>query len=73
MISTALALLWILVRTEKHQPSAEILGYHLEWAVLTPAAANQALNSGDSSLFTYGKFWPVLAALHGVSLTEDLS
>jgi hypothetical protein len=51
---------------EKHLSSAQILGYHSEWAVLTPAAANQILNSGDNSLFTYGKFWPLLAALHGI-------
>lgn len=51
---------------EKHLSSAQILGYHSEWTVLNPAAANQILNSGDNSLFTYGKFWPVLAALHEI-------
>ena len=51
---------------EKHLSSAQILGYHSEWTVLTPTAANQVLNNGDNSLFTYGKFWPVLAALHGI-------
>lgn len=51
---------------EKQQTSAQILGYHSEWAVLSPAGANQILNSSDNSPFTYGKFWPVLAALHGI-------
>jgi nucleoside-diphosphate-sugar epimerase len=51
---------------EKHLTSAHLLGYHAEWALLAPNTKNQILNSADGSLFTYGKFWPLLAALHGI-------
>ncbi|PON27728.1 hypothetical protein TGAM01_v203495 [Trichoderma gamsii] len=51
---------------EKHQSNALLIGYHAEWAVLTPSTRNQALNIADGGVFTYGQFWPVLAALYGI-------
>ena len=46
--------------------SAMMNGYLEEWAVLTPAARNEAFNACDDSKFTYGKFWPTLARWYGV-------
>ncbi|KAK4942605.1 hypothetical protein LTR10_017734 [Elasticomyces elasticus] len=46
---------------EKAQSMSTLLGYHAEWALLTPEAGNQALNQSDSSAFAWGKFWPTLA------------
>jgi nucleoside-diphosphate-sugar epimerase len=51
---------------EKHQSNALLIGYHAEWAVLTPSARNQALNIADGGVFTYGQFWPVLAAVYDI-------
>ena len=45
---------------------AKLIGYFSEWAVLTPAAANQALNIVDDSPFAYGSFWPELAKWYGM-------
>ncbi|RFU81044.1 aldo-keto reductase family [Trichoderma arundinaceum] len=44
----------------------DTLAYHAEWTALTPSARNQILNISDGSTFSYGKFWPVLAAIHGI-------
>ncbi|KAF2121039.1 hypothetical protein BDV96DRAFT_610024 [Lophiotrema nucula] len=52
---------------EKHLSSASLIGYHAEWAVLTEGAENQALNISDDSMFTYGKFWPVLAGWYDLA------
>jgi hypothetical protein len=52
---------------EKHLSSARLIAWHAEWAVLTDHAANQILNIADDSLFTYGKFWPVLASWYGLT------
>jgi len=46
---------------EKHQSTAALIAYHAEWALLTPDAGNKALNHSDSSMFSWGKFWPILA------------
>ncbi|KAM0249167.1 hypothetical protein ACHAQJ_009174 [Trichoderma viride] len=51
---------------EKHLSSALLLSYHAEWAALNPSTRDQILNISDGSVFTYGKFWPVLAAIHGI-------
>jgi hypothetical protein len=51
---------------EKHISSALLIAYHAEWTVLTPKAANQALNITDGGLHTYGKFWPILADIYGI-------
>lgn len=51
---------------EKQLSSAMLIGYHAEWAALTPAAANEVLNEADGGPFTYGAFWPVLASLFEV-------
>ncbi|KAK8227317.1 NAD dependent epimerase/dehydratase family protein-like protein [Phyllosticta capitalensis] len=48
------------------QSSALMNGYLEEWAVLTPEAENQAFNATDGSHFTYGQFWPKLAAAFGI-------
>ncbi|MCJ1382511.1 hypothetical protein MMC17_005624 [Xylographa soralifera] len=56
--------------TESHQSTATLIAYHAEWAALTPAAADQALNISDSSQFTWGKFWPILAKWYGISYTS---
>ncbi|PGG98789.1 hypothetical protein AJ80_09473 [Polytolypa hystricis UAMH7299] len=49
--------------------SAMMNSYLEEWAVLDPKAGNQAFNASDSSQFTFGKFWPVLAEWYGVGYT----
>nr|KMM69946.1 aldo-keto reductase family protein [Coccidioides posadasii RMSCC 3488] len=46
--------------------TAMMNGYLEEWAVLTPAAANEAFNACDNSQFTFGKFWLRLAKWYGV-------
>jgi nucleoside-diphosphate-sugar epimerase len=51
---------------EKNLSSALLIAYHAEWAVLTSEAGNEVLNHADGGPFTYGAFWPVLAALHGL-------
>lgn len=51
---------------EKHLSSATLIGFHAEWAVLSDNTRNQALNIADSTSFTYGKFWPVLASWYGL-------
>ena len=56
--------------TESHQSMATLIAYHAEWAALTPAAADQALNISDSSQFTWGKFWPILAKWYGIPYTS---
>lgn len=50
----------------KDLTSARLLGYFSEWAALTDAAADQALNIVDDSPFAYGKFWPELARWYGI-------
>jgi nucleoside-diphosphate-sugar epimerase len=50
---------------ENHMSSAKLIGKHAEWAVLSPQARNQILNISDGSMFTWGKFWPLLAAAYG--------
>lgn len=37
-----------------------------EWAVLTPAAADQRFNVCDDSAFTWEGFWPHLAGWYGL-------
>jgi len=51
---------------EKHDSSSGLIGYHAEWAALTDSAANQALNIVNGDSFSYGKFWPLLAAAYGI-------
>jgi hypothetical protein len=51
---------------EKQLSSALLIAYHAEWAALTPEASNEVLNHSDGGSFTYGAFWPVLAALYGL-------
>jgi nucleoside-diphosphate-sugar epimerase len=51
---------------ENHMTSAKIIARHAEWAVLSKQAANQILNISDGSMFTWGKFWPLLAASYDV-------
>lgn len=51
---------------EKHLSSALLISYHAEWTALTASTGNQILNISDGDVFTYGKFWPVLAAIHGI-------
>lgn len=41
--------------------------YFTEYAVLTPAAANEAFNIQDGLPFTWGRFWPYLASWYGTS------
>ncbi|MCJ1391219.1 hypothetical protein MMC18_004081 [Xylographa bjoerkii] len=48
---------------------ATLIAYHAEWAALTPAAADQALNISDSSQFTWVKFWPILAKWYEIPYT----
>jgi hypothetical protein len=51
---------------EKHLGSAVLIGYHAEWAVLSETTRNQVLNIADESMFSFGKFWPVLASWYGL-------
>lgn len=51
----------------KQQSMATLIAYHAEWALLTPAAGNRALNQCDDSAFAWGKFWPTLAAWYKLS------
>jgi hypothetical protein len=48
------------------QSSAMLNSYLEEWAVLTDAAANEAFNASDDSIFTWSKFWPLLASWYGL-------
>ena len=50
---------------ENHMSNAKLIGLHAEWAVLSPQAKNQVLNISDGSMFSWGKFWPLLAAAYG--------
>ena len=45
---------------------AGILAEQLEWAALTPAAHNQALNTVNGDIFRWRWLWPQLAAWFGV-------
>lgn len=49
--------------------SAMMNAYMEEWAVLTPAAANQRFNACDGGIFTWEGFWPKLAAWYDVEWT----
>lgn len=49
--------------------SAMMNAYMEEWAVLTPAAANQRFNACDGGAFTWEGFWPKLAAWYDVDWT----
>jgi nucleoside-diphosphate-sugar epimerase len=51
---------------ENHMTSAKLIGKHAEWVVLSPQTKDQILNLSDGSMFSYGKFWPILAAAYGV-------
>ena len=50
----------------KDLSAVRLIAYFEEWAVLTDAAANQALNIVDDSRFTYGGFWPTVASWYGL-------
>ncbi len=52
---------------EKHVTSSRLIGYHAEWLFKTPETQNEVLNLVDGGQFSYGKFWPVLAALFNTS------
>lgn len=49
--------------------SAMMNAYMEEWAVLTPAAADQSFNTVDGSVFTWEGFWPRLAGWFGLEWT----
>ncbi|KAI9853125.1 MAG: hypothetical protein M1824_001538 [Vezdaea acicularis] len=53
----------------KDLSTAMLISYHAEWAVLTEEAADEVLNHSDSSHFSYGKFWPVLASWYNIPYT----
>lgn len=48
------------------QSSAKLNAYLEEWSALSPNTANEAFNAADDSPFTWGKFWPKLAAWFGI-------
>jgi nucleoside-diphosphate-sugar epimerase len=50
---------------ENHLSAAKLIGYHAEWAVLNENAKNEVLNISDGSMFSWGKFWPILAQAYG--------
>ncbi|USW53394.1 Putative NAD(P)-binding domain superfamily [Septoria linicola] len=48
--------------------SSAVLNAHMmEWAVLTPAASDEAFNVQDGLPFTWSRFWPYLASWYGVN------
>lgn len=52
--------------TQQTLSSAQMNGYLAEWAALTPDAQDQSFNATDDCPFTWGKFWPKLAARFGL-------
>ncbi len=40
---------------------SRILAHQLEWAALTPAAANQAFNVVNGDIFRWRRMWPIIA------------
>ena len=50
----------------KDNTTAKLIGYFSEWAVITEDAANEAFNLVDDSPFSYGRFWPEVAAWYGL-------
>lgn len=58
---------------EKAKSMSTLIGYHAEWALLTPEAGNEALNQSDSSAFAWGKFWPTLASWYNISAGQPAS
>lgn len=56
----------------KDLTTASLLGYFSEWAVLTDAAKDEALNIVDDSPFSYGKFWPTLASWYGIEYSTPV-
>lgn len=62
--------------TNQTMSSALLNCYLSEWAVLTDKAENQSFNASDDCAFTWGKFWPKLAARFNIPWTgpaDDLS
>ncbi|KAK4544509.1 hypothetical protein LTR36_004081 [Oleoguttula mirabilis] len=50
--------------------SNAVLDSHMyEWSVLSPQTANQMFNASDDCAFTWGKFWPKLAAYFDMPYT----
>jgi nucleoside-diphosphate-sugar epimerase len=50
---------------ENHMSSAKLIASHAEWVVLSEQTKDQKLNISDGSMFSFGKFWPILAAAYG--------
>lgn len=48
--------------TNQEMSSAKMNAYLSEWAVLSDEAKNESFNVSDDCPFTWGKFWPKLAA-----------
>ncbi|OQU95811.1 hypothetical protein CLAIMM_01978 isoform 1 [Cladophialophora immunda] len=57
---------WAAWDKEQTQSSARLNSYLSEWALLTPAAANQAFNAADGGPFTWGTLWCELARWFGL-------
>ncbi|KAK0312116.1 hypothetical protein LTR01_003030 [Friedmanniomyces endolithicus] len=49
--------------------NATLNGYEYEWMALSPQTANQMFNVSDDCVFTWGLYWPRLAAQFGVTYT----
>lgn len=49
--------------------NAVLDSYMYEWAVLSPQTANEMFNASDDCPFTWGKFWPRLAAYFDMPYT----
>ncbi|KAL1884844.1 hypothetical protein Plec18167_001499 [Paecilomyces lecythidis] len=52
--------------TQQTMSSAQMNCYLSEWAVLTDGAQNGSFNATDDCAFTWGKFWPKLAAKYQI-------
>jgi hypothetical protein len=52
---------------QKDLSTSKLIAYHAEWAVLTDAAKDQALNITDDSRFGWGVFWPTVASWYDIS------
>jgi hypothetical protein len=57
---------WTAWDKQQTQSSARLNSYLSEWALLNPAAANQAFNAADGCPFTWGTLWCELASWYGL-------
>ncbi|KFZ02442.1 hypothetical protein V500_00185 [Pseudogymnoascus sp. VKM F-4518 (FW-2643)] len=59
--------------TNQTLSSAQLNCYLAEWAVLTDGVKDESFNASDDCAFTWGKFWPKLAARFDIPWTGPAS